>query len=176
MKKILTSLAIVITLGGCSDPKEANNSNFEEVINKYLLDKKENITCTRVGTNFPVDNRFGFEQKYLNRYAESGLLSVISKDIEEKDFLTGKMKKKTKLIYNLTEKGEKYIKDGKFCFGTPVVDKINSFTEPTAFMGKTVSEVRYQFVLDDIPSWYVPKKQKEKKVLLYLSSNGWEFN
>lgn len=175
MKIILGSLALIIALAGCNDVKDANNSNFEKVINEYLLKEKDKIVCTNVGEKFPITDDFGIQEKLFKEYVDSGLMKEMMEEKEGKELFTGKKTISIIKIYDLTEKGKEYIKDGKFCFGTPVVSKVISFTEPTAFMDRTVSEVKYTYILKDLPSWFTSQEEKNKKILLYLTNNGWEY-
>lgn len=175
MKKILGMIAICVLLIGCNDPKEVSNENFEKVINKYLIEKKESFTCKKVGRNFPLKDTFGVYEKSFRNYIDSGLMKVDIQELEKKDFLTGKIVKDFRRTYSLTKRGEKHLKDGKFCFGKPVLFNVISFTEPVIFMGKTVSEVRYSYKLKDLPKWLTSNKEKEKRLTIYLTNEGWEY-
>lgn len=175
MKIILGSLALIISLAGCNDVKEANNGNFEKVINEHLLKEKDKIACINVGKKFPISDDFGIQEKLFKVYVDSGLMSEMMEEKEDKELFTGKKTTSVVKTYDLTEKGKEYVKDGKFCFGTPVVSKVISFSEPTAFMDRTVSEVKYTYILKDLPSWFTSQKERNKKILLYLTDNGWEY-
>ncbi|RXJ90743.1 hypothetical protein CRV01_06225 [Arcobacter sp. CECT 8983] len=175
MKRILGIIGVSVLLVGCGNPKEANNENFEKVVNKYLLEKKDNLTCTKVGTRFPIKDDFGIYGNTYKKFVDSGLMKVDAEEYETKDFLSGEMKKKYKNSYDLTEKGKEHLNNGKFCFGTPVVTKVISFTEPTAFMDRTVSEIKYTYKLNDLPKWFNYNEDRKGKLLVFLTNEGWEY-
>ena len=153
-KSLFYTVFFILFFVGCNDPKEANKSNFEEVINKYLVEKKENIVCRYIGDKFPIEDQFGIIGQKFDKYVSYDLLTKeISKKMI-KNLLTGKDIEYIKNIYSLTELGEKHIINGKFCFGTPVVYKIINFTEPMVLGGIKITEVNYTYTLKDLPKWY----------------------
>lgn len=115
MKIILGSLALIISLAGCNDVKEANNGNFEKVINEHLLKEKDKIACINVGKKFPISDDFGIQEKLFKVYVDSGLMSEMMEEKEDKELFTGKKTTSVVKTYDLTEKGKEYVKDGKFC-------------------------------------------------------------
>lgn len=174
-KHFLGATTLALFLLGCNDPKEANKDNFEIVINKYLIEKKDTLTCTKIGNKFPLIDQTGLKKKHLQKYVELGLLTVETEVKIHKGALMGQDMKDEINTYDLTEFGKEHYKNEQFCFGTPIVDEIISFMEPKDFMGKKVTEVKYKFKLKNLPDWYKIDTVKEQKINLILEKNGWEY-
>lgn len=174
-KNFLSATILALILLGCSDPKTANKENFETVINKYLLESKDTFTCSSLGDEFPLTDKFGTRIKYFQEYVELGLLKESKEEKIIKDFLTRADKKVEISTYDLTERGREHYKNGKFCFGTPKVEQIINFSEPMDFMGQKVTEVNYKIKLENLPEWYKKDTVKERKIGLRLMNDGWTY-
>lgn len=79
---------------------------------------------------------------------------------------------------------------GGFCIGVPQITNISQFTEPQKFMGQTVSNVKYQYKVGNLPQWakseklysYFPvikqyldseKENITDSAMLVLTEEGW---
>ncbi|RXJ82187.1 hypothetical protein [Arcobacter sp. F2176] len=174
-KNLLYAVLLSLVFVGCNDPKEANKNNFEQVINKYLLEKKDNLVCRYVGDKFPIEDSFGIGAMTYEKYTSYGLLKKETKEKIVKDFFTGKERKEERNNYNLTDRGKKYLTNGKFCFGTPKVEKIINFTEPMSVGGMKITEVNYTYILEDLPEWYKINEPIKRKIGLILMNDGWSY-
>ena len=148
---------VSVLIAGCSNVKDANNSNFEKSLQDYL--DSESPRCYFM-MNFPSDNR-----SFLNNYRKNNKILDIMADL-------GIVRKKTEnqnqsrplVTYELTDKGKEfYMADarknilgenlGGFCFGVPVVIEIDNFTEPQNATGVTISRVKYRYKVTGFPEW-----------------------
>jgi hypothetical protein len=174
-KSLLYSVGLILFFVGCNDPKEASKSNFEQVINKYLLENKEKISCKPIGDKFPIEDSYGVLSRTFKKYVDYGLLK---KEIKEKmvmQLLTGKERKEERDSYYLTDRGKKYLTNGKFCFGVPKVEKIINFTEPMSVGGMKITEVNYTYILEDLPEWYKINEPIKRRKGLRLMNDGWSY-
>lgn len=197
MKKYLW-IGLVPFLGACSNPKDANNENFEKAIQSYLDGKYPK--CYFV-SNFPTESNqslmFGNADK-LSALAKAGLLSET--ELSRK---TNSWDKKVRVnySYDLTDEGRNYYKSdvwegatgkkkGGFCFGKAKITSIDSFTEPADMMGQIISRVNYSYTVTGFPEWaknatlLESHKELKKEVssnnkpvsdrdVLLLTNNGW---
>ncbi|AYJ87427.1 hypothetical protein D3Y57_17700 [Sphingomonas paeninsulae] len=137
-------------------------------------------------------------------FASAGLLNTKTGTIDiTRPKFTGPPTRQTLAvrIYDLTAMGQKALRHpdaqpnavfgplgDQFCYGTPQVDAITRFTEPSPVMGTTVSSVRYRYRLKDKADWATlpsmiaafPILAKttaadgaEGRTTLVLTSSGW---
>lgn len=198
MTLITCTLAMLAV--GCTDPKAANESNFENAIQSHLDATYPRCFITQ---NFPavIEFDFGGQRQTLAALAKAGLVSTQEKKIEAVSF--GAIKRyKTVTEYDLTDEGRQYYKAdatknlrgdslGGFCFGKASITEIEEFTEPADMMGARISRVRYRYEISGFPSWAtsedmlnaVPALKKAHgaskqpdvaNAVLILTSNGWQ--
>lgn len=171
MKTKMTSMILLTLTGcnlilfGCSNPKDANEGNFKQAINKILA--KDKVGCVPVLGNmksFPttVSKEATDQIKLLNSLVKVGLLS--SKEGTIKDY-TGKTF--PGIEYSVTPEGEKFYTSnvyarssqsqstGGFCIGEAEVDKIINFTEPQSYLGSAqVSNVKFTYKFKNLGKWF----------------------
>lgn len=161
----------MLTLMGCSSPKDASKDNFIKVINNYI--EKECVMVTTGDEEFPAtielrptDNIFaaGRKEKLTAKY--DALVSVGMLEVKEGSAQVNKgMFDKTKVtvptkIYSLSTKGKQSVSEsgsvGKkqiFCVAKYQVDEIKNFSEPAPAMGYKISKVNYSFSPTDVVDW-----------------------
>ncbi|TLS71039.1 hypothetical protein FE243_07010 [Aliarcobacter thereius] len=174
-KQLLGAIILAFTLFACSDPKAANNSNFEQVINNYLLENKDALTCTSFRDKFPFKDITGLRKKHLQKYVDLGLLTEETEVKIHKGAFMGEDLKVETITYDLTELGKEHFTNGKFCFGTPKLEKIIDFMEPKDFMGQKVTKVNYIIKLENLPEWYKIDTTTTRKIDLRLMNDGWTY-
>lgn len=209
-KKIALALSAstLIVLTGCASEKDASKDNFENVINDYF--DRHCLLLSAIGTNYPREFSVSYEKQVKSGkirldenekehavLAEVGLLNV--EEGEKMGQISVWSRKKEKLItrtYSISELGKKYYQErtrplfGKskgFCALTSKVDEIQSFSEPSDFMGYRMSQVKYKTSPKSIESWadndsvkqafpslrHALEKNKEKTTALLLMADGW---
>ena len=205
----------IVLLAGCSDPKKASNGNFKAAIDAYLVKTPMCINAPTSDTKpsgqgrdaspFPAyvpmptapvgQALFAMNTKMFDALVRGGLLRASTGTIDFKsDWGTSNPRLPVR-VYNLTDQGQKaFVKatDGnpysnRFCYGTPAVNEVTQFTEPSAAFGATVSSVAYTYHVKDQAGWatnpamveaYPILKQAtgdalEGKTDLVLTNNGW---
>ncbi|MBE2994242.1 hypothetical protein IFR23_19820 [Sphingomonas sp. CFBP 13603] len=214
----LVACAGMVLLAGCSNPKKASEGNFEKAINAYLEKKPMCInapTSTTKATGHDDDRtpypayvamptasagQSNFEDRIrsFDALVKAGLASTSTGTIDTKGSWGSADEKLAVKIYNLTEDGKKaFVKspDGnpygsEFCYGTPVVDEVTQFTEPSDAFGAMFSSVAYTYHVKDQASWatnpamieaFPSLKQAtgdklEGKTTVVLTNNGWVDN
>jgi len=196
----LTACALAILASGCSDPKAANEGNFEKAIQAHLDAAYPHCFVTQ---NFPAVIEFdvGGQRRVLAALTKAGMVSTQEKQVEAASF-GGVKRYKTVTEYDLTNNGRKHYNAdatknfrgeplGGFCFGKAEVTDIEEFTEPADMMGVRVTRVRYRYEVSGIPAWAtsadlldaVPglkkahgatKEPDQANAVLILTSNGWQ--
>lgn len=142
-----------------SDPKEANDENITNALNAML--KEKNPACVIFGS---ADQAFpgGFATEFIHARIQAERLEKLVK----RGLLTSK-KAKVKSMFGemtngveigLTEEGRKYYigshtQPGGLCVGTTVVAAVENYTVPQAVNGLTMVEVKYTYLISDIPAW-----------------------
>lgn len=197
------SLALVLLLSGCSDPKAASDSNFKKAAQAYL---------DSVYPKCYVTQTFPYTTTYHTGGTDSGnVLSALVKAglLVEKELSRQKIPSwmalngndtVVKSSFELTDEGRKHYKPdggktmgydaGGFCTGKGVVDEILRYTEPSDAFGTRVSRVNYTYRVKDLPKWAltpelvaaspalkedIESKEKPVKVThaFVLTSEGW---
>jgi hypothetical protein len=159
-KRIAIGVVVTSLMVGCSDPKDATESNFKAATQTFL-DKKYPFCYFKM--NMPAVEKYGTDLKELRALAEAGLLVESETDLEIPSF-GGEKKYRQVPQFNLTDEGKKYyIEDagktmmgnpyGGFCFGKATVEEIVNFTDPADMFGHTISRVNYSYKVTDIPEW-----------------------
>ncbi len=199
MKK-LVGLILGLFLIGCTNPKEATESNFKDSIQAYFDEKQ---ACFSVRASFPYEHeKKSTKDDLLEELVKIGMLvseeSVkVTTNIINKDLVT----KEPAIKYLLTEKGNEvseFVSKGngwlrgetKFCYGQYKVEGVSNFSEPADFFGQKVSQVNFTYKVVDIADWANNDLFKSKsselredfnstgeakngKAALILTNNGW---
>lgn len=210
MRLVLAACVGTLILSGCSDPKKASKSNFEKAINAYLdknplcidapstwLKPRGQEKATSVYPAYVAISSDAANSQQLDALVSAGLLSSKTGTIPGDLTWNGASgPPKPVKIYDLTDKGRKAIsqpgdqatgRNQQFCYGTPKVEEITQFTEPSSAMGMTVSAVAYTYHLKDQADWAtnpavqeaIPSLKQttsdkaEGKTEVVLTNNGW---
>ncbi len=185
MKKITLHLSLMSLLlfTGClfSDPKEANLENFSKSIDQYLKSDKQQFNCVSVDIGDKKDYTKGSKKKN-DKLEQQGIMISKIKNIEKKNLYYQSFRPKkfadTK-VYMLAEKAKPFYKKSLFnsgyvCIGTPKLKEIVNFTIPQDIGGKTLSEVKYKYIVGDYPQWVkIPPKEHERNDMFVLTNKGW---
>lgn len=199
MNRTLLVTALALAVAGCSDPKAANNANFEKAIQAQLDQSYPKCYVTQ---NFPAVIEFdvGGQRRILAALVKGGLVAATEKEVNAASFGNLKLSR-TVTEYTLTDAGRKhYTADatknlrgdplGGFCFGKAEVTRIDEFTEPADMMGARVSRVHYRYQVEQIPAWAkaddlldalpalkndvaTQREPGQAHAVLVLTSNGW---
>lgn len=195
MKKLkitLLATTLLVLLSACTDKKDANKSNFKEVINKKL--EKQ---CIEIGYSyrlFPVGIELkDYDKDKYDTLEKVGLIKSTAKQIE----MYGSKKLVDGFEYDLTDLGKKaFIEEeksinGKYlklCAGKYKVTEIDNFTQPADMMGVKLVRVKFKKEAVDIPAWayelvkeksfenyetLISKDIKEDSTELILTNEGW---
>jgi hypothetical protein len=164
MKKFkLLGLILGIILVGCSNPKDATESNFKDAIQDYF---SKNKACISVRASFPyeVEKKRG-KNDVLEELVKIGMLESNDSIKTIKNIINPKIiTKKSAIKYSLTDKGNKvselvsensgwFSGETKFCYGKYEVVNITNFSEPSDFFGQKISNVNYTYRVKDIADW-----------------------
>ncbi len=156
MRKLII-LVFPLVLVSCSNSKTPNAKNFQEAINNDLM--QNNFACISIFNNFPVSVIIANQSSdpdypKLEALKKVGLVS--STDIEKKmDTYYGHPIFKVH-SYDVTPEGKKFLSTtlaNTFCYAEPQVAKIINWTEPSADLGETLTNVTYTYQLKNIASW-----------------------
>lgn len=208
--KLLLVLAMASLLGACSSPTTANKTNFTAAINKKLGCDPVLVPLTGPKTVVKVSaaNRATIAQ--LNALARAGLLKVRTRIVSKRNPHSmcspcdpnpycnppgsglarpsaknpGCFHGVTERIYSVTRSGSNAMHKalGLLCVGHEEVAAITSYTKPTAFLGKTVSSVRYTYHVTHLPAWAKSKEVESAfglgelqsaSTTLVLTNHGW---
>jgi len=165
MYRKIVPLALLATLAGCSDTKDASEANFHKAAQAYL--DTQYPRCFVV-TDFPTKTQ-DFDvtgtNKALHALAKVGIVSEqeISR-VEVPERLWQPARTDIYYAYDLTDEGRKYYKAnaqkmlngqtrGGLCFGKAEVTAVEQFSEPGEMMGHTVSDVTYAYKITELPDW-----------------------
>jgi hypothetical protein len=202
MYRKIVPLALLATLAGCSDTKDASEANFRKAAQAYL---DTQYPYCFVVTDFPTktqDFDVSGTNKALHALARVGIVSEkeISR-VEVPERLWQPARTDIYYAYDLTDEGRKYYKAdaqkmlngqtrGGLCFGKAEVTAIEQFSEPGQMMGHTVADVTYAYTITGLPDWAANDQVKanvrdlgnalatrntpasEKRVMV-LTNQGW---
>lgn len=175
----LILLCFVGLLGGCSDPKAANDKNFSVAISDYLktvpactaldfgglpddaqvypVSSGGSLSSTRAPT---LEDFFGKNPK-ARAFVDSGLIVIAMTQRDGKDFL-GKPETQYFAHASLTATGRAvyrvipstFLGDrAGFCYAQKHLVSIDNFTEPADAFGQMASDVHYTWKLGEVADW-----------------------
>ena len=197
-RTFLIVIVMFFAITACSNPTDATKDNFEKAINEYYS-KVENCIALSlfrkdksgrksfdIWSNFPLKFEMGLDVSLFEHLKDAGFLN--------------RTKVNSHIVYNLTEKGKKYIStragrsvaywsnpySGKVCIGQRKVHEITGFTAPSNYKGHIVSFVKFTEAIS-FDDWakdhlgkilkeaelFEGKSQEAEKKTLVLTSNGW---
>lgn len=174
ISKIMVAACSVMLLAiGCSNVKDASESNFKKAAQEYLDTAYPTSYITVQFPYVPKDNMDTRTDKIMEQMEKAGL--VKQTEITRKKqtiFMSANNETETVQGYELTDEGKKYYKAdveqsvmgqprGGFSFGKAKVEKVENFTEPADLMGMKVSKVTYTYTVSDIPEWATKKELLE---------------
>ena len=197
------SLAILLAaLAGCSDPKKANEENFEKAAQAYL--NTQYPRCLVV-TELPTETKdfdMTGNSKALHALAQVGIIKEVELSRKEipKSYWQ-EQRTDIRYSFDLTDEGRKFYKTdaqkrmngtsvGGICVGKAQVVSIDQFSEPGDMMGQKISRVTYSYKVNDLPDWarneevvatingLAPMIASEKAPIketraMVLTNNGW---
>ncbi|WP_066565560.1 hypothetical protein [Snodgrassella sp. CFCC 13594] len=211
MKKItmLSLLGLTGLLAACGSQQEASKSNFEKAINDAIGEQK---VCLPVGLathddqgapsvdrrllgdkeiRIPTQNADGDK---INQSALKQMAVLVDAKLyeegEKAEIASGQGDKTVPVaVFYRTQAGDKQMvaspNGSLLCLGTPKVDKVELFTEPTPANGVTVSKVVYEAKLvpekwaskllkagDEESAKILDEPQRESATLV-LTNQGW---
>ena len=160
----LTLIAVAVLVAECSDPKAANEKNFQSAIQSYLDTVYPKYYFNQ---KFPTTVEFviGGSRAILQALVKAGLVSEKEESRKEvNDILGGAKKIVLKTSFDLTDEGRKFYKPhavkiiggdsiGGFCLGKATVKAVTQFSEPSDMFGQKISRVNYTYVVSDLPTW-----------------------
>jgi hypothetical protein len=193
--------AIAALCAACSDPKKANEANFAEALNQYLV--HEGRLCIRglarewphtllPGVK-PARDRFGNSPNRamrLDALAQAGLLKSEEVVVSPRDPAPS-------LRYHLTDAAKPFLLVHKsdvmrgiqdLCFATRAVDKVLQWEGPMSFGAYQVANVAFTWRVRDVAEWAkhpavkdaFPEIERELttqdrsgREQVHLTSNGW---
>ncbi|ALR19276.1 hypothetical protein [Sphingobium baderi] len=186
--------AMTALLASCGSVQDATEDNFRAALQSWFDEHGE---CVNVG-DMPAKIRVGTHSRSRTGYeamVAAGLLTIEKKQ-EEQPSYSGKHRVDDYLVYRPTREGAKVISKAadaslgrnELCFARRHITEVMSWTQPGELMGLRVSQVRYNYRLDDIAPWSadpglraafprmakaVDVRQGEDKASLILTNEGW---
>ena len=168
---LLSTSAMFISACG-NDPNAANETNFENALNKYYVHMKQ---CVAIGSEpndegviqeFRTDSVVPDKQLlFYNGLVSLGLLETVSYQKNTRSF-SGQVTGKADWIgFKFTEWGQTFLRpteldkgalstrSPQLCYATPQIVEIMSFTKPSDVMGITASSVEYSYKLVNVAPW-----------------------
>lgn len=158
----LIACLLLVSLSGCSDPKEASESNFKKSLQAYL--DSEYPKCYFL-SEIPKAVDLPENSKILQRYevmVKAGLLEKSTTEIEVGGGRSAP-EKKTVPYYALSAEGKKQFTEnvksisgrnvGGFCGGKASIVEVLQFTEPHKVWDETVTDVVFSYTVIGMPEW-----------------------
>ena len=201
-RKIVSLTILLAALTGCSDPKKANEENFEKAAQTYL--DTQYPQCFVV-TEFPTETKdfdITGNNKALHALAQVGIIKEV--ELSRKEIpksLWQEQRTDIRYSFDLTDEGRKFYKNdgqklmngttaGGLCVGKAQVVSVDQFSEPGDMMGQKISRVTYSYKVHDLPDWarneavvatirgLAPVIASEKTPIketraMILTNNGW---
>lgn len=161
MDRKLVPLALLASLLGCSDDRQATEAGLRQAAQTWLDSQYPHCFVT---SSFPTRTRdFDVDgnNQALHALAQVGVVS--EKEIARTEVparLWQPARTDIYYAYALTDEGRKYYKAdsgngkvGGLCFGKAQVTAIEQFTAPAEQAGRTVSKVSYRYSVSELPAW-----------------------
>lgn len=167
----LIAIAACLTACSGSDPKAANEANFEASLEAYYTDLRE---CTSIGKKPDEDGVIALEKRSLRKQSrnlaalealtEAGLLEAIEISVDTRNFSGRRTGKQPATQYRLTDAALPFLRPEEFqrgfaantvefCYGRRDVTSIDNFTTPATARGAMITRVTYSYEIVDIPEW-----------------------
>ncbi len=195
-KTLFAAMMAIAALSACSDPKEANNENFQAALQKGFDEGKANFSS---GVCVPIDlGGIAFDEASLSAKVRSDPLYMPLNPYETQQRLevlakVGLLAPQSggESVYQVTEKGKPLLRKVSraiygnyfaFCTGKFSI-QVTAFSEPVNDGQRTYSEVRYHSVLQEPELWVNHQElrtvfanfleQKPASATVYLTDEGW---
>ncbi|WP_194791649.1 hypothetical protein [Pseudomonas sp. UFMG81] len=169
MNRTLVPLALLATLFGCSEDRQATETGLRQAAQSWLDSQYPHCF---VVSSFPTRTRdFDIDgnNQALHALAQVGVVSeteIARTEVPAR--LWQPARTDIYYAYALTEEGRKYYKPdavsrkdgskvGGLCFGKAQVTAIEQFTAPTEQAGQTRSQVTYRYTIAELPAWAADK-------------------
>jgi hypothetical protein len=155
-RRFTVALAVVtsVAFAGCKAKTEDSKGNYKSAIDTYYASKPECLWAQPLKLPVQVDASDTSKTMGFDALVDQGMLQRTTD--EKKRFLIGS---KQVTNYDLSDKGRSaWTADqqmpgfGNFCYGTPVVDTIDSSTATSGQPGAT-TVVNYHAKMNGVPAW-----------------------
>ncbi|MGP1684351.1 MAG: hypothetical protein ACTS8S_18695 [Giesbergeria sp.] len=166
MKKfVLMTIAPVVLLAACSNPKEANEKNFKAALQAHY-DRPDQAICVQVSAPHDRVTKTGEKielkpievqsnskgENILFALAKAGLFTEEVRETPNPNRWEKNNPMLRTSVFSLSDEGRKFIRDGggafshrlDFCTGKLEVISITNFTQPTELLGFTTTTIRYK--------------------------------
>ena len=162
MYRKIVPLALLATLGACSERQDAPEASFHKAAQAYLDTQYPHCF---VISSFPTRTR-DFDvhgtNKALHALAQVGVVS--EKEISRTEVparLWSPARTDIYYAYDLTDEGRKYYKAQQgLCFGKAQVTAIEQFSKPSEANGQKRSKVTYAYKVTGLPAWAADEQVK----------------
>ena len=148
MPRLSRSLAALVALASCGNPRAANDANFKTALDSHFAAHCVYVSPSVGLTAYPASIDSGTDTSRFDALVSAGLLSAATSTAEHPGLLgIGTTRTETR-TYALTDAGRAaYRTDtsagGGFCAGHYTVVSVDGFTAPTASNGRTVAQVTF---------------------------------
>ncbi len=137
------TVAVLLAAAGCSDPKDANKTNFKAALDRHYAAHCVYVTPSVGLSTYPVSIDAATDSSRFDALAAAGLLAASSSAAEHPGPLgIGTIRTETR-TFTLTDAGKSEFQPATsgFCAAHYTVSSVDGFSAPTPKDGRTVSEV-----------------------------------
>lgn len=202
--QLVSGIALTGLIGcglvACGSKKDANKSNFKAAI-QAELDKDPVCIAATLPDDTPSWNGQLKTNDQLEPLMQAGLVKrtqrMMARSPMDVEFEDKRPKEVQGYRYEVADNAKKYVQQVRtlgghspeLCYGKKKVEDIVRYTEPSAAMGMTVSQVTYTWRLVDSADWArnpgiekqyyteqflnAANQPQEAKIGLALSNDGW---
>lgn len=165
-----TAIAVLAVVLGCGSSREVSKANFKKVLDAHF-----SKDCLGVVEAFPaylpltkglgdaeraaLEAEHAVELRHYDALIGAGLLSVSEGMQIERNALGEEVVRSPARVYQLTERGKKLYREGHFeppfarlgklCVASIAVEKIDAFSQPDLWEGRTASHVGFMYSAKD---------------------------
>ena len=148
MPRLSRSLAALVALASCGNPRAANDANFKTALDSHFAAHCVYVSPSVGLTAYPATVDDGTDTSRFDALVSAGLLTAAQATDEHSGPLGIGTVRTTRKTYDLTALGKsEYRTDtaagGGFCAAHYDVVSVDSFTAPTANNGVTVSQANF---------------------------------